>query len=375
MKRAAAAALAVVLAASAASGEDAAARGRRLFDEGRYAEAVEALKKDIDVYPEHVDSYRWLALSLEKIGRGDEAKSAWRDFRALAKTPEDRRVADQHLDEGAAPADKDLVLDEKTVEAIRAPGEGWHEKRTAHFVVRTHNARLTEVLAVQAEKYLGALSQRFLNGAAYPHVVPLTVHRDQEEYVAAGNPDWSQGGTAVGYESLDSFLRSRVTRKIDLLHTIKGDLNPDLARPKLLPHELTHLILGERFGERAVPLWLNEGIAQSMETGRRAECDALLLDWFDGKGGSPIPLRTLVNLPGYPENRGAIALFYAQSASFTCWLADILGPAKFAAFLDDLRSGTGPEPAIQGAFKAGEDWEAPVQARWLKALREIPVKK
>ncbi len=59
--------------------------------------------------------------------------------------------------------------------------------------------------------------------------MPLTVYRDQDEYVGAGNPDWSQGGTSVGYESLDGFLKDRMTRKIDLLHAIKGELNPDLA--------------------------------------------------------------------------------------------------------------------------------------------------
>ncbi len=370
MKRLAAAVLGAALAASIAAADDPAAFGRKLYEDGKYAEAAKALRKDVDAYPEHVESYRWLAMALEKLGKTEEAKSAWTDFRALAKTPEDRKLADERLGVGPAAADADLVLDAKKVEEIRAAGADWHETKTTHFVVRTHNRRLTEIVAIQAEKYLGALSQKFLNGAAYPHVVPLTVYRDQDEYVGAGNPDWSQGGTSVGYESLDGFLKDRMTRKIDLLHTIKGELNPDLAKPKLLPHELTHLILIERFGERAIPLWLNEGIAQYMETDRRAECDKLLLEYFDNRKGTPIPLRTLVSLPGYPDNRGAIALFYAQSASFTGWLADLLGPEKFAAFLDDLREGTAPEMALQAALKAGKDWEAPVQAQWMKSVRE-----
>lgn len=370
MRRLAAALLGAALAAATAWADDAAAPGRKLFEEGKFEEAAKALRRDVDLYPEHVESYRWLALALEKLGKTDEAKEAWKDFRALAKTSEDRKLADARLGVGPAAADPDLVLDEKKIAAIRDAADGWFEKKTAHFTVRTHNERLTEIVAIQAEKYVAALCQKFLNGAAYPHVVPLTVYRDQAEYVGAGNPDWSQGGTAVGYESLDGFLQDRMTRKIDLLHTIKGELNPDLAKPKLLPHELTHLILAERFGERTIPLWLNEGIAQYMETDRRAECDRLLLEHFNDRKGTPIPLRTLVSLPGYPDDRGAIALFYAQSASFTGWLADLLGPAKFAAFIDDLRNGTEPEPALQVALKAGKDWEAPVQAQWMKAMRD-----
>ncbi|KAF0243184.1 MAG: hypothetical protein FD180_3519 [Planctomycetota bacterium] len=368
MKRLAAALLGAALVASLAAADDAAARGKKLFDEGKFEEAVATLRRDIDQYPEHVESYRWLALSLEKLGKPDEAKAAWKDFRALATSEEDRKLADARLGVGPAAADPDIVLDEKTVDAIRIPGQGWFEKKTAHFNVKTHNQRLTEVLGIQAEKYLAALSQKFLNGAAYPHTVPLTVYADQTEYVAAGNPDWSQGGTSFSYESLDGYLRNQMNRKIDLLHTIDGKLNPDLARPKLLPHELTHLVLVEHFGDRPIPLWLNEGIAQYMEVGRHAEANKILYEFFTDRRGAAIPLRTFATLPGYPENRGAIALFYAQSASFTAWLADMLGPEKFHAFLEDLKRGTGAEPALQSALKAGKDWEAPVQAQWLRSV-------
>ncbi|MEK7467540.1 MAG: hypothetical protein AAB074_09025 [Planctomycetota bacterium] len=374
MKRLAAALLGAALAASLAAADDAAARGKKQFDEGKFEEAVKTLRKDVDLYPEHVESYRWLASSLEKLGRADEAKLVWKDFRALARSEEDRRLADEKLGAGPGTVDKDLVLDEATIDAIRVPGQGWFEKKTAHFAVKTHNERLTEVIAVQAEKYLAALSSRFLNGAAYPHVVPLTVYRDQSEYVGAGNPDWSQGGTAVGYESLDNFLKGQMSRKIDLLHTIGGKINPDLAKPKLLPHELTHLVLMEHFGETPLPLWLNEGLAQYMEVDRREEANTQLREFFVDRKGSAIPLRTFATLPGYPENRGAIALFYAQSASFTSWLIDILGQEKFHVFLQDLKKGTEVEPALQSALKAGKDWEAPVQAQWLKTVQALPKK-
>ncbi|MCE9581040.1 MAG: tetratricopeptide repeat protein [Planctomycetes bacterium] len=358
----------VLMAAAAARAEDWLAKGRSLYESEKYAEAAEALRRETDAWPEHQEAYKLLGLSLEKLGKTDEAKSAWKDFRALAKTAADRALADEHLGVASA-VDRDLILDEATIAAIREPQAEWFTQETAHFTIKSHNKRLTEVVAVQAEKYLATLSRTFMGGAAYPHKVPLTIHRDQKEYVAAGNPDWSQGGTAVGYESIDGFMKSQVTRRIDLLQTIDGKLNPDLAKPKLLPHELTHLVLGERFGERPLPLWLNEGIAQYMEADRRAECDKLLNDFMAQKGGAPIPLRTLVNLPGYPDNRGAIALFYAQSASFTGWLADTLGPEKLSAFLEDLRKGTEVEQALQSAFKAGAGWDTAAQAQWLRVVK------
>lgn len=295
------------LAVLSASAEDWLAAGRKAHAEGRWAEAVEALTKDTDLYPEHVEAYRLLAEAFENLGKADEAKQAWRDFRALAKSPEDRRLADEKL--GAAAARSAFEVDAKTVEEIKAVSGEWHTKETEHFTVRSHNRRLTEVVAGQAEGYLAMLCRTFLNGAAYPHKLPLTIYADQQEYVGAGNPDWSQGGTAVGYESMDAFITGKVTRKIDLLHRVKGELNPDLVKPKLLPHELTHLVLAEHYGERRIPLWLNEGTAQ----------------YYGGRppgGGGPRPLgsgdqgreradpderpRKPFRLPGQPRGHRAV---------------------------------------------------------------------
>ena len=362
--------LAVLLAAPLTAGaDDLLAKGRRLLDEGKLAEAVDALRRDVDAWPEHADAYRLLGLAYEKLGKKEDALQAWKDFRALAKSAEDRALADEHMGVTARPPAEDgppTIQKEEEAEFTSASAE-WFQKETAHFTVRSHNRRLTDLVAGQAEYFLARLSKTFMGNAQYPHHVPLTIYRDPQEYVAAGNPDWSQGGTAVGYESLDAFLMSRMERKIDLLHTIRGALNPDLARPRLLPHELTHLVLAEHFGEARVPLWLNEGIAQFMEKGRRDEADSIIAQ-ADAVGGT-IPLSILIDLAGYPTDRGAIELFYHQSASFTAWLITTAGEDRFLVFLKDLKKRVKAADALKTLLKGSDtSWLVTAQAAWLKEV-------
>jgi hypothetical protein len=112
-----------------------------------------------------------------------------------------------------------------------------------------------------------------------------------------------------------------------------------------------------------------------MEAGRREEADRALSDLAIKDGSGLIPTNVLVNLSGYPDNRGAIALFYAQSVSFTAWLVRTVGEEKFFAFLGDLKRGTAVESALQSVLRgSGKDWLQSVHDSYVKDLIEAAAK-
>ncbi len=57
-----------------------AAKGKALYDVGRYEEAVQPLKKAIDIRPEHGRAHYYLALTYLKLGRKQEAVSLLGDY-------------------------------------------------------------------------------------------------------------------------------------------------------------------------------------------------------------------------------------------------------------------------------------------------------
>ncbi len=364
----------LLLVAAAASAEDWGRRGQELHEQGKHEEAVTALKKHLDLYPEHVPSYRFLALSLEALGRAEDARQVWQDFRLLARTPDDRALAREKLGIARAAGiaeGANLRLTESEQRDVAKIEPKWSTVESQHFTVTTRNRLLAQIVSTQAERYLVALSNTFLDGTPYPHKVPITIYPDQESYVNAGNSEWSQGGTAAPYESLDMFLAGKRKRRIDLLHFIGGTLNQDLVDPGVLPHELSHLVLMEFFASRRMPLWLNEGIAQNVQSGRREDCDRRLGEILLATPDILMKIDTVIHLDAYPAEMRLISQFYAISASFTGWILDKGGNQRMAALLRAVRDGRSVAQALTGGMRdAGFDTVTAMEASWREGLLE-----
>jgi hypothetical protein len=325
----------------------------------KHAEAEKHLRDQIEDSPETVEAYRLLAETLEILEKKEEAAAAWLEFRILAETPEEIALANTRIAAITGkkpPSAGGGELTQGDILAMTAVGKDWSVRESDHFTVRSKNEKLTHYVSMKAEAYLGALTMRWLKGSAYPHKVPITVYPSSREYVAAGNPEWSQGGTAAGYTSLDAFLSGRRELRIDLLHLMpNGTFNPDLSSPELLPHELTHLVLAEFFGERRCPTWLNEGIAQCMQEKRREVADAWMLENCKTVADLPITVRDLVELPAYPANLQLIQAFYIESASLTAFLLDKLGEDGFSRFIGHVKRGMPGKDALTTVIQGGSE--------------------
>ncbi len=164
-------------------------------------------------------------------------------------------------------------------------------------------------------------------------------------------PDWAVG---VAYPT----AMTMVIRSYHVPGTPRQDIGT------ILVHELTHLVLGARFGERTVPFWLHEGLAM-YEAG----------EWRPGHEWDLVravlvnevpPLDALTSVGGSEaEARTA----YALSQAFVGHLIATYGRERFGAFVGQLADGESFENALVRALRVTperfeERWRAHLDRRY-----------
>ncbi len=116
-----------------------------------------------------------------------------------------------------------------------------------------------------------------------------------------------------------------VARRIDLR------LDRPNALVRVLPHELSHVIIADETAENPLPKWAEEGMAMLMDppdkrAGHRA-------DAVNAKQrGRSLRLDTLLTTEGYPEPE-LQAAFYGQCLVLAEYLVAVHGPIEFKRFM------------------------------------------
>jgi hypothetical protein len=153
-----------------------------------------------------------------------------------------------------------------------------------------------------------------------------------EVYVHTNQAAYNQtlrrpGDASVGSTSMNFDQGRTVYRRID----VRADAS-DWSNAAL-PHELTHVVLGERFGGHALPRWADEGIAMLSES---AEKHRERLENFQNVLTSRTTFRIndLVTAKGMPAPHLRDA-FYGQSLALSSLLVRKSTPAKFADFIEE----------------------------------------
>jgi hypothetical protein len=219
--------------------------------------------------------------------------------------------------------------------------------------------RAAKVVAREAPAMLRELAGEW--GGEYPHpvtVVLLDRPEGGDPAPPGGLPEWFSGAAIphrrVIYLKLASALRQG-----------PGDIRRTLA------HELSHLYLRWRTGERDPPRWMDEGLAMR-QAGEYDLLDRVGLSAAAVSGGL-IPLAELED--SFPPGEWRAALAYAQSHSFVLHLLDRGGRRAFLDFFDWLREGVEVRVALERAFGGDlatleEEWRAGMMgdARWVTLL-------
>jgi Peptidase MA superfamily len=230
----------------------------------------------------------------------------------------------------------------------------WYVLETGNFQICCEQSEShAKDLAEHAESLRDALESKWLgksSGSAWRPTCQILLYASKRSYVAAVGP----GSEHTVGSSLVKVDKGQITsRRIDLL----GDQMEFLTAA--LPHELTHVILRDRFTSTPPPRWADEGMATLADTqakqGRhRRDLTNAIADRALFRAAN------LLAMDDYPApNR--YGTFYGESVSLTEFLVQRASPQKFVEFIEQARS-EGYDAALEkcygiaGAVALDHEW-------------------
>ncbi len=237
-----------------------------------------------------------------------------------------------------------------------APQE-WQVAKSTHFLIyykKAPEAFITNLIE-RAEGYYNEIADRLgfrrYDFWLWENRARLYVHDTPQDFQAAtGQRPWA-GGVA--------FPRQKT------IHTFPGA--PDFFE-RTLPHEMAHIVFRELVGfdNRAVPLWLEEGVATYQEEARRQEAHET--DVKALRAGLLVPLDKLgmMNPQLMPDTQSVI-IFYAQSVGVVDFLIGEYGKEQFEVFCQNLRDKRDLLRALASAYPF--ESLAQLDEAWRKTLK------
>lgn len=224
-------------------------------------------------------------------------------------------------------------------------GRGWRTCETSNFRVHascsSSSVRLAQQVAGELEAARTELREKWLDGAADVAWSPrceVVLHASMRSYVAHVGPgsERTRGSTLIRLGASGVALR-----RIDLF------ADPNRGLPETLSHELTHVVLAERFHRRRLPRWADEGIAIVADTPSKQT--RYLKDAQDLRRGETLEdLLTRTNYPS-PDRMSA---FYGRSLSLVNYLLEIGSPAQLMSFVERAMD-DGYDAALDAAYGIG----------------------
>lgn len=213
---------------------------------------------------------------------------------------------------------------------------------TDNFVVTSYaSGPDAKPLATRCELWREELQRKWLGQLKAENWNPkceVVLHTSRDSYAGAVGP----GAGRTSGSSLIRFDRGDVAmRRIDLLVDSRGNL-------PALRHELTHVVLSDRFGGREPPRWADEGIATLADSPRkralhRRDC------WRSLQDNTAFRLVELlrVNRLYSVEQQAA---FYGQSLTLVSFLVQKKTSAEFVRFVE-LAMDEGYDYALAECYK------------------------
>lgn len=185
---------------------------------------------------------------------------------------------------------------------------GWHVTESANF--RFYHRSQTDLatrLAGLCEKSRLAIRQRWLGEFGQQ---TWTIKCDV--YLYPTKQEFQQKtrypADSWGFADLEIGQGQVWMRRLDM----RSDVESRLTAVAI--HELTHVVLADRFAHRQIPRWADEGIALNSEPPQRQQD---MRRWLAGeiRQGRGFTLTQLMAMQQYPADKHLGDLFYAQSGS------------------------------------------------------------
>jgi hypothetical protein len=226
--------------------------------------------------------------------------------------------------------------------ARESESQGWKIVETANFRCQSQlEWAAARELAASCEAWKAALQMHWFGdeqALTWQPRCEVIVHPTQAGYnQTLGRP----GDRSVGCTSLKCDGGRVVYRRIDVRSDAIDWSNA------ALPHEMTHVVLADRFGDKLMPSWINEGVAMLAEDEAKQR-----LRWTDLRS----TLRTrpryhlgdLMRVTNHPPASLRDA-FYGQSLSLVGFLVEQADRETFWKFTGRLAQ-TSPEKALSEIY-------------------------
>lgn len=222
-----------------------------------------------------------------------------------------------------------------------------------HFVIYHDNRQLANNFGWKAEycykKILRHLGIADFHPWEGENKCVILIFKSQDEYIKEMKAEEWSGGVAL--------------KNMNLFATFEG---AEGLEARILPHEMTHLILWEYFKDAEIPIWFNEGMAQYEEEGQ-ADYNFKKYILEKIKEGKYIKLSDLFKEVYIPDSAIKIDLFYAESASIIDYMRTELLQANFAKFVVEIKKGRPLDDILKEVYQ----WKFPngiddFEKRWLE---------
>ncbi len=246
-----------------------------------------------------------------------------------------------------------------------AYGDYWKKERGTHFIV-WYSSDESPVWARSvlraAETYYRRIAKninysRFRNFWTWDERVNIVIYQNKETFLNnTKQPAWSKGGA----------YRDESLFKTKMIVTYKQEQN---FLDGVLPHEISHLILGDFIGwDKSIPRWFNEGVAQLQESRKTRIVRPFMKKMIARNAHWPLRILMQTEVRDL-EGTDEVALFYAQSLSIIDFLISRFGSNKFGELCVMLKRGYDFETALTKVylfdFKTAEDLEK----KWLRYMK------
>lgn len=216
----------------------------------------------------------------------------------------------------------------------------WFIVETTDFEVFGRDLKQAKEAAEHCDVIRERLQKRWIGGVAQQEWSPkckIVIHSNLAGYMLAAGRGAEK---TVGVSQIERRGNS-ILRRID----VRGDKR-DWATAAL-PHEMTHVVLADRFADRAIPRWTDEGMAILADTQIKQSLHARdLREGFARR--TTYPLYELATLSSYPA-ADRWGVFYGQSASVVRFLTKRAGSEQFVRFVE-LAMEAGYDKALQNVY-------------------------
>ncbi len=215
--------------------------------------------------------------------------------------------------------------------------DGWARAESTNFRLMHKQPReFAEQLVRAAEAARAAAVEKWAGTKIgdWKPVCEMYLYATAAEYAkATGKPADSPGHAT--YKAQNGAV---VGRRLDL----RADDANLLAC--VVPHETTHLVLGDLFADAPPPRWADEGMAVLAEPRSRFDRFTRTL-YSNRRQNRLVPLDRLFGKDDYPDAT-LITAFYIESVSVVDFLVAEKGPQTFVQFVHDVTK-SGLEAALQ----------------------------